>query len=205
MKISIATIVAVAAGLIVLIGFVYPLPVLTKISTYFLSWAVVVAGIATLVGILNLIGVHWRKPFRLGDRDFYSPALIISFAITLVIGLWLTPADKTFQHVVTSIQVPVETSLLAMLSITLVVAVVRLFRLRKGLMLWSFLISAVLFIIFGSGMLVIFPDRSPISNWIAYLNIIPLAGARGILLGVALGSLMTGLRIIFGSDRPYNG
>jgi len=205
MKISIAAIFAIAAGLIVLIGFVYPLPVLTEISTYFLSWAVVVAGVATLVGIINLIGVHLRKPFRHQNRDFYSPVLIASFFITLVIGLWLTPADKSFQHVVTSIQVPVETSLLAILSITLLAAVVKLFRMRKGLMLWSFLISAVLFIIFGSGMLVIVSDRSPLSNWIAYLNIIPLAGARGILIGVALGSLMTGLRLLFGSDRPYDG
>jgi hypothetical protein len=31
------------------------------------------------------------------------------------------------------------------------------------------------------------------------------AGARGILIGVALGTLTTGLRILFGSDRPYGG
>jgi len=30
-------------------------------------------------------------------------------------------------------------------------------------------------------------------------------GARGILLGVALGTLTTGLRILFGADRPYGG
>jgi len=31
------------------------------------------------------------------------------------------------------------------------------------------------------------------------------AGARGILLGMALGTLTTGLRILFGADRPYGG
>jgi DNA-binding beta-propeller fold protein YncE len=31
------------------------------------------------------------------------------------------------------------------------------------------------------------------------------AGARGILLGMALGILTTGLRILFGADRPYGG
>ena len=30
-------------------------------------------------------------------------------------------------------------------------------------------------------------------------------GARGILIGVALGTLTTGLRILFGADRPYGG
>jgi hypothetical protein len=31
------------------------------------------------------------------------------------------------------------------------------------------------------------------------------AGARGILLGVALGTIATGIRILFGTDHPYGG
>jgi len=31
------------------------------------------------------------------------------------------------------------------------------------------------------------------------------AGARGILIGIALGALTTGLRVLFGVDRPYGG
>jgi hypothetical protein len=30
-------------------------------------------------------------------------------------------------------------------------------------------------------------------------------GARGLLLGISLGALLTGLRVIFGVDRPYGG
>jgi len=32
-----------------------------------------------------------------------------------------------------------------------------------------------------------------------------LGGARGILIGVGLGALLTGLRVLFGIDRPYGG
>jgi len=32
-----------------------------------------------------------------------------------------------------------------------------------------------------------------------------MAGIRGILMGVALGSIATGLRILMGADRPYGG
>lgn len=205
MKISFAAIVAVITGLVVFTGIVFAIPGSVNLNTTLIGWAVILAGIATLVGILNLISVHWRKIFRKHDRDLYSPFLLLAFAVTVILGIWLTPADKNFQHVVTSIQIPVETSLLALLSVTLVMAAVRLFRLRKGLMVWSFFVSAVLFIIFGSGLLVIFPAGSPFLDWVGYLNLVPLAGARGILLGVALGSLMTGLRIILGSDRPYSG
>jgi hypothetical protein len=39
--------------------------------------------------------------------------------------------------------------------------------------------------------------------WIT--QVIALGGARGILIGVALGTLTTGLRVLFGADRPYGG
>ena len=38
----------------------------------------------------------------------------------------------------------------------------------------------------------------------AWITQVPaVAGSRGILLGVALGTIATGLRILIGSDRPY--
>jgi uncharacterized membrane protein len=40
-----------------------------------------------------------------------------------------------------------------------------------------------------------------IKDWI--LNVPTLAGIRGILLGVALGTIATGLRILIGADRSY--
>lgn len=40
-----------------------------------------------------------------------------------------------------------------------------------------------------------------IKDWI--LNVPALAGVRGILLGVALGTIATGLRVLVGTDRPY--
>jgi hypothetical protein len=40
-------------------------------------------------------------------------------------------------------------------------------------------------------------------TWI--VQVPSVGGARGILLGVALGTIATGLRILMGSDRPYGG
>jgi hypothetical protein len=40
-------------------------------------------------------------------------------------------------------------------------------------------------------------------NWV--LGVPAVGGARGILLGVALGVIATGIRILLGADRPYGG
>jgi hypothetical protein len=46
---------------------------------------------------------------------------------------------------------------------------------------------------------------SSVDPFLAAIRLLPVAGGRGILLGIALGSLMAGLRILFGADRPYSG
>ena len=44
-------------------------------------------------------------------------------------------------------------------------------------------------------------DIGRVSNW---LMAIPVsAGARGILLGIALATIVTGVRVLIGQDRSY--
>jgi hypothetical protein len=39
-----------------------------------------------------------------------------------------------------------------------------------------------------------------------YINqTLSVGGARGLLLGVGLGTLLTGIRVLIGADRPYGG
>jgi len=39
-------------------------------------------------------------------------------------------------------------------------------------------------------------------DWV--LNVPAMAGARGILLGIALGTIVAGLRLLMGIERPYS-
>jgi hypothetical protein len=48
------------------------------------------------------------------------------------------------------------------------------------------------------GLLPVLPD---IQEWI--MAVPAMAGVRGILLGVALGAILTGVRLLLGVERPY--
>ena len=205
MRAPIATAIAIAVGLIVLLGYFVPLPVLQNIREVLLGWAVTLAGVAALVGIINLIITHWRRVSATRNRDLYSALLILSFLVTIAAGLALGPADAQFQHVVTSIQVPLETSLMAILAVSLAYASLRLFQKRKGLVAIVFVISALLFLLVTSGLLAAGSSNPILASVLTAFNQLPVAGARGILLGIALGGLATGLRILMGADRPFSG
>lgn len=205
MRAPVSTAIAIAVGIVVLLGYFIPIALLQNIRMLLLGWAVAIMGVAALVGILNMAGVHWRRIRGEQNRDYYSLIFLLAFIITFVVGLWLTPADPMFQRVVTSIQVPVATTFMALLAVSLAYSSLRLLQKQHGVMAVVFLISTLVFLVLLSGYMPMSSDLPVVNSAIGFLNRLPLAGARGILLGVALGGLTTGLRILMGADRPYSG
>ena len=204
MKSPIALAVAVFSGLIVLLGYFIPSPMLAEIRTPMLDWAVILSGVAGLVAIAHLIfGVHWAKVKKEGASQWFSLVVIFCFLLTMVAGLFLEPTSPIFQKVVTYIQTPIESSLLAILAVTLSFSSLKLLQRQRNWMGIVFFVTVILFLVINSGLLS-FTDRIPIfRDFLSGLQLIPSAGARGIVLGVALGSLATGIRILIGSERPY--
>lgn len=212
MRSPVATAFAIAFGLIVLLGYFIPagnanLSALISLRSMIVGGAVTLAGFASLVAIYGLVSAHWHKLRARRNPDRYSFFMLLGFFITFGFGLYAYLLDPkaiiSFQEVVNAFQVPVEASLMAVLAIVFTLASFRLFQRRRGLLSIVFGGSAMVFLLLNSGLL---QDSNGLPSWMLYaLHSLPVAGARGILLGIALGSLMAGLRILFGAERPYSG
>lgn len=196
-------VIAIAAGILVLGGYFFP--ALAGIQTLLLNWAIILAGMAALVGIFNLISVHTDKVRRREKGSTYSAILVIALVATFLFGMILRPDNSTMEILMSGIIIPIEASLMGLLTISLIYAAIRLLRRRADVMSIVFLITAALLILgsatlpFGNIPLL----GTLIRPWIT--QVLALGGARGILIGVALGTLTTGLRVLFGADRPYGG
>ena len=204
-----STAIAIASGVLVLAGYFFTqkadgqASLLTYIRLALLSWAIILAGFAVFIGLINLFQVHFKKIQQKQKGSFYSLLLVISLAATFLFGL-VSPDQA--QIVFNTVQKPVEKSLLALLAVTLTYAGIRLLRRRFNLLSVIFLVTALL-ILLGTSPLPFLGDIPGLSDWVRpfITQVMAAAGARGILLGVALGTLTTGLRILFGGDRPYGG
>lgn len=200
------TIIAIVCGVIVLLGYFFPSPAVESLRKPILDWAVILSGIAGLVAIFNLVfGIHWKRLRGEGKAKGYSFVLILAFILTLATGIFLGPTDPGFQKVVTAVQVPIESSLMAVLAITMAYSSIKLLQRQKNWMGFVFFISVVIFLILNSGVLAFTTEIPFLKDVLSGFHQIPIAGARGILLGIALGSLATGIRVLIGSDRPYSG
>jgi hypothetical protein len=196
---------AIAAGAIVLLGYFFP-DQLGSLRLLLLDWAVIIAGVAVLVGIYNLAAVQMEK-FRAGQKGgAYGILLVISLLITFGLGLALGPQNQYMQLLMNAVIVPVEASLMAILAVTLIYASIRLLRRRVDVMSVVFLVAALVFLI-----LIMPTPFGPVLGdqgtraMIDFLGMFSGGGTRGLLIGIALGTLLTGLRVLFGVDRPYGG
>ena len=201
-----ATVLAIASGLIVLLGYFYPVPLLLELRLLLTNWAIIIAAMAVLIGIYNLVAVHMERIRTQQKGAAYGGVLVVSLIVTFGFGLAFGPDDVFMRTAMDAIIVPVEASLMAILAVTLIYASICLFRRRTDVMSVIFLVVAVISLIliaptpFG----VIGGDQLN-QSLVQFVGIFSQGGARGLLLGIALGALLTGLRVIFGVDRPYGG
>lgn len=201
-------VIAIAAGVIVLSGYFVNISGLAGFRILLLQWSVLLAGIAVLIGVGNLFSVHLQKITQEKPGALYSMVLLVFFLTTFIIVLLVNyaPALENFpglldlQNILLNgMMVPTEISLMALLTVTLLYSTVRMLRWRIDLRTVLFLVTALLVLI-STG-----PLTSQIPFVGGFIQILSTGGARGILIGVALGTLTTGLRILLGADRPYGG
>lgn len=204
MRNPIYTAIAIGVGLVVLAGYFFEFEIIQNLRILLLEWATILVAVALLVGVINLFMVHWRKASTEPENQIYSGVLIVSMVLTLILAGWYGPTHPVTLWIFNNIQVPIESSLFAILSVVLIMAGVRLLRRKPNLLSIVFIGTAVVILLMSGPLFGIdLPALSDLRTWIGQVPAV--AGARGILLGVTLGIVAAGLRILMGTDRPYGG
>lgn len=199
-------VIAISVGVLVLLG--YFVPPVAPFQAILLEWAIILAGVALLVGTGNLFFVHFSRVRARSKGYIYSLITLVSMLSVLVLGV--AGLDGATKFTMNAIMIPVEISLMAVLAVTLVYASIRLLRDRLDVKSIVFLLTALL-VLSGTlslpillGLPMIGDEILPFVSQIIS-QVLAVGGARGLLIGIALGSLTTGLRVLFGADRPYGG
>lgn len=199
--------IAISFGLLTLIGLLAPL---APISSLLLNWAGLLLAVALILGVLNLFSVHLKRLFS--GRDVYSGILVLSmlavFALALLDGGSSTSAGDGVRAAFTWIIFPLEAALASLLAFFLLFAGFRLVRRQPGRWSLLFLLTAALML--ASSALAfsqLLPDQvSVLLDQFQHVvnDIIVVSGMRGILIGVALGTVVLSIRVLVGLDRPYS-
>ena len=212
MKLSkaLATVIAVGAGFITLLGLLQ-VPVFNGLSALLLNWVSLLVGVGILVGALNLFLVHSKRVGAGTPGWAYSLLVVISLFAVIALNMaapflkWGSgPASAPNQLLFQYLLAPVSAALAGLIFFFLVLAGYRLWQRRPSLLSVVFIVVAVLVLLGLAPVPSFLSDLSVLRDvrvWIAQVPAV--AGARGLLLGIALGVVATGLRVLLAQDRPY--
>ncbi|MDZ4766509.1 MAG: hypothetical protein SGI73_18385 [Chloroflexota bacterium] len=195
-----ASAIAIGVGLLMLIGLLAGRdePRLDILTNAFLRLTVMIAAFAVLLGVLNLFLIHVVRIVRLRRGFIYSVALVTS--LLAVIVLWLVDGDAANRALLESAQLSVESALAALLVFALVYGAYRMMRRRVT---WGAVLFTIALLIVLIGALPL-SEVGAVAQLRAWLLAVPVsAGARGLLLGIALATVVAGVRVLTGQDLSY--
>ncbi len=197
--------IALAFGLLTLVGLLFSIPELTNLI---LGWAVFLAAIALVLGTLNLLTVHVGR--LVNGRNLYSGVLVLS--MLAVFGLAVTDSLSITQNGVDTafnwIQAPLEAALASLLAFFLLFAGFHMLKRQRNV--WAILFwGTAVFILTSQALLSTTLLPTTVQNILEQIQnsintIIVIAGMRGLLIGIALGVITLSLRLLLGFEQPYN-
>jgi hypothetical protein len=193
-----AVLVTGVVGLIVLLDAV-GMPLLSALAFQLVSWAATLTALALLLGLSSVAGAHIRRVMHRETDWPYSIVLVLGMISVVLVGLF-GGGDVTQQQGLIeaplriffrTVYEPLASSLLALLAFFSLSAALRALSQRR----------AEAWVVVGVALVAALPFVGSTMQWVN--DYVVLAGARGLLIGVALGTLVASMRVLLGFDHPF--
>ncbi len=209
----IATLIAGVAGLLVLIDFASAIPNLDQMARIVVEWAALLAVMALLVGLLSVTAGHLMRVLRRQPDWGYSLVLLAAMLVVIVSGtiVGLVPGGYTLipsslveqpiRDLFRAFYQPLASSFLALLAFFSLSAALRALRRRTADALVIVIGALLVLVLAALPQAAAMPVLGDSVRWIS--DYVALAGARGLLIGAALGAVVAGVRVLLGFDQPF--
>jgi len=198
--------IVIIGGMIWVLWVFVPHKVLSEdfINKFYLPWIYVQAPFGVILGLMSMVMVHTTKIQRKAPKWQYSFFALGGLVATCIAGFgWGTQNGSPFMWMFTNMQMPMSSTMFALLAFYIASAAYKAFRARSAeatVLLIAAIIVMLAQVPLGLKISSHLPD---ISQWI--LDVPNNAAKRGILLGIGLGSVATSLKILLGIERSYLG
>jgi hypothetical protein len=173
----------------------------TGFETGFDNWVAVTFAAAIGLGLVNMTQVHAANIRKRAAGFGYSIVFLIVMYAFAILGLITGTDQGAFNWIFQNLDVPLGSTVFALLAFQTVSAIYRTFRIRS-LEVAAFVLAGLL-VMLGAAPIgdVLVPHWSSLSSWL--LDVPVSSGFRAVALGVYLGSFGVALRILLGLERGH--
>ncbi len=175
-----------------------------RLNAELFEWTTIVYAFALVLGSISLWNSHARKIRTRSDGWPYSLVTLVTLVTITVLGIWKGVGEQSpVGHIYNMVNSPLASTMFSLLAFFIASAAFRAFRARNveaTLLLITALLMMIGRVSVGEWLWKGFPG---FTEWL--LDVPNLAAKRAIAIGVGLGAVSTGLRIILGIERSYLG
>ena len=186
--------------LISLLQYYLAVPFLSEVNTEMTNWVLIMSTFALGTGLIALCIYHGKIIMQKKSGYFVSIILFISM-LMLFISYYAAPsfADYLYNEIYT----PLSIAIICFTAFYNYTAIYRAFRVRN-IDAAVFAFAAVfLMMLYAPIFEVILPQTATVANWI--LDVPNMGASRGVIIGVALGTIAIAVRVLLGYEKAYTG
>ena len=190
------TVFSILAGGFLLASFFIDQPLVQTAGAEILLWAERLFAVLLFFAIADAAVLQIRKA---GDENGMRIIRTIGFGVFLAVlflGLLKGPEAEDYNRGVYFIQNVFESALAGLVCISLIFAMYRLPGQKPSAMKTGFFIGLIIFLAIYLGIPGMLELPETAANVIEWVETIPQGALMGLLLGIALGGAITGLRFI---------
>ena len=196
--------VTFATGTALIALFFIPHHQAQLVNAEILEWATIVYAFALILGSISLWNNHARKIRNRDSGWIYSLVTLGALVAVTGLGVWKGIEEGTpVGTIYNTVNAPLASTMFALLAFFIASAAFRAFRARN--------VEATLLLVTALAMMIgrvsigeyLWPGFPGATEWL--LDVPNLAAKRAIAIGVGLGAVSTGLKIILGIERGYLG
>jgi len=196
---------AAFSGIMVIADYFLVLPAsLSSLAKNVVTWGLITANFAFVLGLVNMARLHARNILkRVPGQWYFSAVLLVALIVMMGIGIVLGQADPNYSWLFQNGLLPLEGTMYASLGFFIASGAFRAFKARG--VDATILIGAAIVVMLTNAPVgeIIWSGFPIIGNWVMRVPV--TAGMRGIIIGVAVGSLVYALRVITGKEARYAG
>jgi hypothetical protein len=196
-------VITAAVGLLMITDFFVKVPVINRWATDLQNWGIIISAFTLGLAAVNMIKIHGQRAIERKKNWLESTCLLLGMAVMLFTGLVYGKGSASFQFLFINVLQPLSAAMMSLLVFYIASASYRAFRART--------LEATILLVCG---VLVMLGRAPLGELISdffpkaadcLIRIPNMAGNRGIMIGAAIGTVATGLRVLLGIDRGHLG
>ena len=187
---------SILAGGLLLASFFIEQPILQTAGKEVLIWAERLFAVLLFFAIADAAVMQIRKAGEDSGMRIIRTIGFAAFLAVLLLGLIKGPETEDYNRIVYFIQNAMESALAGLICLTLIFAMYRLPGQAPTALKTGFFIGLLIFLIIYTGIPQMFELSEKAYSVIGWIESIPQGTLMGLLLGIAIGGAVTGVRFI---------